>query len=54
MPPPETYKSEIGSQSTMCQVQAGASNTHYWYVQYYDLQGVLQKIMDATDGTYYY
>ena len=24
MPPPETYKSEIGSQSTMCQVQAGA------------------------------
>ena len=23
MPPPETYKSEIGSQSTMCQVQAG-------------------------------
>ena len=22
MPPPETYKSEIGSQSTMCQVQA--------------------------------
>ena len=23
-PPPETYKSEIGSQSTMCQVQAGA------------------------------
>ena len=24
MPPPETYKSEIGSQSTICQVQAGA------------------------------
>ena len=24
MPPPETYKSEIGNQSTMCQVQAGA------------------------------
>ena len=24
MPPPETYKSEIGSQYTMCQVQAGA------------------------------
>ena len=24
MPPLETYKSEIGSQSTMCQVQAGA------------------------------
>ena len=24
MPPPETYKSEIWSQSTMCQVQAGA------------------------------
>ena len=24
MPPPETYKSEIGSQSTMCQVQACA------------------------------
>ena len=24
MPRPETYKSEIGSQSTMCQVQAGA------------------------------
>ena len=24
MPPPETYRSEIGSQSTMCQVQAGA------------------------------
>ena len=24
MPPPETYKTEIGSQSTMCQVQAGA------------------------------
>ena len=24
MPPPETYKSEIGSQSTMCQVHAGA------------------------------
>ena len=24
MPPPETYKSEIGSQSTVCQVQAGA------------------------------
>ena len=24
MPPPETYKSEIGSHSTMCQVQAGA------------------------------
>ena len=24
MPPPETYKSEIGSQSPMCQVQAGA------------------------------
>ena len=24
MPPPETYKSEIMSQSTMCQVQAGA------------------------------
>ena len=24
MPPPEAYKSEIGSQSTMCQVQAGA------------------------------
>ena len=24
MPPPETYKSEIGSQSTMCQVQVGA------------------------------
>ena len=24
MPPPEIYKSEIGSQSTMCQVQAGA------------------------------
>ena len=24
MPPPETYESEIGSQSTMCQVQAGA------------------------------
>ena len=24
MPPPETYKSKIGSQSTMCQVQAGA------------------------------
>ena len=24
MPPPETYKSEIGSQSTMCQVQTGA------------------------------
>ena len=24
MPPPKTYKSEIGSQSTMCQVQAGA------------------------------
>ena len=24
MPPPETYKIEIGSQSTMCQVQAGA------------------------------
>ena len=24
MPPPETYKSEIGSPSTMCQVQAGA------------------------------
>ena len=24
MPPPETFKSEIGSQSTMCQVQAGA------------------------------
>ena len=24
MPPPETYKSEIGSQSAMCQVQAGA------------------------------
>ena len=24
MPQPETYKSEIGSQSTMCQVQAGA------------------------------
>ena len=24
MPPPETYKSEIGSQSTMCQTQAGA------------------------------
>ena len=24
MPPPETYKSEIGSRSTMCQVQAGA------------------------------
>ena len=24
MPPPETYKSEIGSQSTTCQVQAGA------------------------------
>ena len=23
MPPPETYKSEIGSQSTMCQFQAG-------------------------------
>ena len=24
MPPPETCKSEIGSQSTMCQVHAGA------------------------------
>ena len=24
MPPPETYKSEIGSQSTMCQVHTGA------------------------------
>ena len=24
MPPPETYQSEVGSQSTMCQVQAGA------------------------------
>ena len=24
MPPPETYKREIGSQSTMCQVHAGA------------------------------
>ena len=24
MPPPVTYKGEIGSQSTMCQVQAGA------------------------------
>ena len=24
MHPPETYKSEIGSQSTMCQVHAGA------------------------------
>ena len=24
MPPPEAYKSEIGSQSTMCQVHAGA------------------------------
>ena len=24
MPPPETYKGEIGSQPTMCQVQAGA------------------------------
>ena len=24
MPPPETYKSEIGSQPTICQVQAGA------------------------------
>ena len=24
MPPPETCKSEIGSQSTTCQVQAGA------------------------------
>ena len=24
MPPPETYKNEIGSQSTMCQVHAGA------------------------------
>ena len=24
MPPPETYKSKIGSQSTMCQVQTGA------------------------------
>ena len=24
MPPPETYKSEIGSQLTMCQVHAGA------------------------------
>ena len=24
MPPPETYKSEIGSQSTMCQVDTGA------------------------------
>ena len=24
VPPPETYKSEIGSQSTMCQVHAGA------------------------------
>ena len=24
MPPPETHKSDIGSQSTMCQVQAGA------------------------------
>ena len=24
MPPPETYKSEIGSQSTMCQIQAVA------------------------------
>ena len=24
MPPPETYKSEIGSQPTMCQVYAGA------------------------------
>ena len=24
IPPPETYKSEIGVQSTMCQVQAGA------------------------------
>ena len=24
MPPPETYKSEIGRQSTMCQVHAGA------------------------------
>ena len=24
MPPPETYKSEIGSQSAMCQVHAGA------------------------------
>ena len=29
MPPPETYKSEIGSQSTMCQVQAGAYTLHY-------------------------
>ena len=24
MPPPETYKSEIGSQPTMCQVHTGA------------------------------
>ena len=24
MPPPETYKSEVGSQSTMCQVHTGA------------------------------
>ena len=24
MPPPETYKSEIGSQSTTCQVHTGA------------------------------
>ena len=24
MPPPETYKSEIGSQSTMCEVHTGA------------------------------
>ena len=30
MPPPETYKSEIASQSTMCQVHTGAySTSHY-------------------------
>ena len=56
MPPPQTYKSEIGSQSTMCLVQAGAYvlTTRAWRSQIFRLPSKEDYHVHITRSIYHY